>query len=182
MISYGTNHIGNVAFADATLQLTYPDTIGRPAMGVEIEIVDADHRPLPRGEIGQVRVRGEGFPTAYFDDAEATARDFRDGWYYPGDLGLLTDDNALLFKGRSDDVINFDGVKIFPGEIEQELLAHPDVAEAAAFALPSRHFLQAPAAAVRVHRPTDLPRLLEFCRQRLGVRAPENIFVVTAMP
>jgi fatty-acyl-CoA synthase/long-chain acyl-CoA synthetase len=182
MISYGTNHIGNVAFADASLQRRHPDTIGRPARDIEIEVVDSDHQPLPRGELGRVRVRGPGFPTAYLDDSDATARDFRDGWYYPGDLAILTDDGDILFKGRLDDVINFDGVKIFPSEIEQELLRHPDVAEAVAFALPSLRFGQAPAAAVRLHRQTDLQQLLEFCRDRLGLRGPENIFVVTDLP
>jgi acyl-CoA synthetase (AMP-forming)/AMP-acid ligase II len=182
MISYGTNHIGNVALADAALQAAHPDTVGRPTKDVEIEIVDAGHRPLPRGELGTVRIRGPGFPTAYLDDADATARDFRDGWYYPGDLGVLTGQDDLLFKGRSDDMINVDGIKIFPTEIEQEMLRHPDIAEVAAFALPSPRFHQIPAAAVRLHRPTDLPRLLEFCRQRLGVRTPHNIFVLTALP
>lgn len=182
MISYGTNHIGNVALADAALQAQHPDTVGRPTKDVEIEIVDAEHRPLPRGELGSVRIRGPGFPTAYLDDADTTARDFRDGWYYPGDLGVLTEQNDLLFKGRADDMINFDGVKIFPTEIEQELMRHPDVAEAAAFALPSQRFLQAPAAAVRLHRATDLARLLEYCRQRLGLRAPLTLFAVHALP
>jgi acyl-coenzyme A synthetase/AMP-(fatty) acid ligase len=182
MISYGTNHIGNVALADAALQARHPDTVGRPTKDVEIQIVDADHRPLPHGELGAVRIRGPGFPTAYLDDADATARDFRDGWYYPGDLGVLTAQDDLLFKGRSDDMINVDGIKVFPIEIEQEMLNHPDIAEVAAFALPSARFHQIPAAAVRLHRPTDLPGLLEFCRQRLGVRMPHNIFVLTALP
>lgn len=182
VISYGTNHIGNVAFASATLQAKHPETVGYPGSGVDIEVVNEANMPLAPGLPGLIRVRTSCLPGGYLDDPDATARDFRDGWYYPGDIGILTQDGALLFKGRLDDVINYDGLKIFPIEIERVLLMHSDVAEAVAFALPSRRFNNIPAAAVVLRRHCDLNQILAYCQDRLGIRAPLRIHAFHTLP
>jgi acyl-CoA synthetase (AMP-forming)/AMP-acid ligase II len=132
-IAYGSNEAWYVTRADAAEQIRFPDTVGLPYDGVDIEIVDDRGQALPAGEVGLVRVRGSGFARGYIDDPEATAKAFRDGWYYPGDLGVLSPEGALFLKGRADDMINYDGVKIYPADIEAALLDHPAVAEVAAF-------------------------------------------------
>lgn len=181
-INYGTNDAGTLAAADPAALDRYPDTIGRPLPGVEIEIVGDNDICVPAGEIGPIRARGPGFASAYLDNVEASARAFRGGWFYPGDLGVLSADGFLFFKGRADDLMNFDGIKIAPVDIEDTLLQHPAVAEAAAFPLPSKRHQDVPAAAVVAREAVSAEALIAFCRTRLGARAPTRVYLVDALP
>jgi len=156
--------------------------VGRAVDDVEVEIVDDRGGPLPPGHVGLVRVRGHALPAGYIDDPAATAAAFRDGWYHPGDLGVLSADGALLLVGRADDVINCDGTKIYPAEIEAALLEHGAVAEAAAFPLAVGGYRQIPAAAVILREPATAAALLAFCGERLGPRAPRIIHTVRGLP
>lgn len=87
----------------------------------EVQVVDEDDRPLPPGQMGSVRVGAAGGPNGYLDDTEASAAFFRQGYFYPGDLGVLREDGRLALQGRVTDVINIDGVKIAPGPIEDRI-------------------------------------------------------------
>jgi len=182
VIVYGTNEALYVTTADAAAQIAYPETAGFPFEGVDIEIVGDQGEALPRSETGIVRLRGTPSPAGYVDDPQATARAFRDGWYYPGDLGLLSPEGALFLKGRADDLINHDGIKIYPADIEAVLLQHPAVAEAAAFPVILDGYRQLPVAAVVLRKAASADSLLAFCRDRLGFRAPRRIHVLPALP
>ncbi|MBK6804244.1 MAG: long-chain fatty acid--CoA ligase [Betaproteobacteria bacterium] len=170
---------------------TYPldldpslETVGPPLPTAELEIVDGDGNPAPRGEIGEIRVRTTAMIHAYHGDPVATARHFKDGWFHPGDLGSLTANGSLCLHGRADDMMNMNGIKIFPAEIERLLEGDPAVRAAAAFALPSSVHGEIPVAAVELHDPATLSvaALLARARERLGVRSPRKIFVVDALP
>ncbi|MCL4744598.1 MAG: fatty acid--CoA ligase family protein [Burkholderiaceae bacterium] len=178
----GMNEFGQATIATPEIQDLHPGSVGRPCSGVEIEVVDDDDRPLPRGTAGHVRVRGEGGFSHYLGDPEATARALRGGWFYPGDLGLLTSDGTLVFKGRSDDLMIFDGINVYPREIESVLEQHPAVVEAVAFPLASTTRNQLLAAAVEVSVAVDESELRAFCRERLGVKAPARIVVADRLP
>jgi acyl-CoA synthetase (AMP-forming)/AMP-acid ligase II len=97
--------------------------------GVELRIVDSDGRDLPPGEIGEVAARSDVCMTGYWNNAEATAQTLRDGWLFTGDLGTLDDEGFLTLKDRSKDVIISGGTNIYPREVEEVLLLHPDVLE-----------------------------------------------------
>ena len=125
---------------------------------------------------------GPGFARSYLDDPAATARAFRDGWYYPGDLGFLAPEGALFLKGRADDLINYDGTKIYPADIELALQQHPAVAEAAAFPVLVDGFRQRPVAAVLLKAPATPDELLAFGRERLGMRSPRDVHIVHEFP
>jgi acyl-coenzyme A synthetase/AMP-(fatty) acid ligase len=183
IVSYGTNDVGlpMACGAAATLRAT-PGAVGFAASGVRIEIVDDSDFPLSAGETGTVRVRAPVMPERYIDNPEASARAFRDGWYYPGDLGMLTPAGALVLKGRVDDLMNCDGIKIYPSEIEDVLQAHPDVVEVAAFPLPSDRHQHIPAAALVTRRPVDREALQRFCLERLGPRAPRTVVFLDTLP
>ena len=183
VVAYGTNDVGSpFTLADGDTLQRFPDSIGFPVRGVEVEVVNEEGRALPAGETGLVRVKTPGMPAAYLGNPEASARAFRDGWYYPGDLGVLAPEGALYFKGRADDLMNFDGIKIYPAEIEAVLLAHPAVAEAAAFPIASRRHQDVPAAAVVLREKLDTQVLERHCRERLGVRAPRIIAALSELP
>jgi len=182
-ITYGTNDLGSVlTCADPRIQARNPGSVGVPSTGVRIEIVDDEGRSLGPGETGLIRVRAPGMPQGYIDNAEATAAAFRAGWYFPGDLGLLSPDGALYFKGRADDLMNFDGIKIYPSDIEAVLAEHPAVAEAAAFPLASAKHQDIPAAAVVLKGAASREDIVDWCRERLGTRTPRVITVVPALP
>ncbi len=96
---------------------------------VEVRVVDADGRPLPAGDTGEVVVRGEAVMAGYWRNPEATAQALRDGWLWTGDLGALDADGFLTLKDRSKDVIISGGSNIYPREVEEVLLRHPAVRE-----------------------------------------------------
>jgi len=89
--------------------------------GRMVEIVDASDRPVPIGEVGQVRVDTAGGPTGYLNDETATRTFFRGGFFYSGDLAVMRSDGRIALQGRITDVINMQGIKISPAPIEERL-------------------------------------------------------------
>jgi acyl-CoA synthetase (AMP-forming)/AMP-acid ligase II len=90
LIRYGSNETGPMTVADAAMQEKFPETVGAIQPDVELEIVDEHDRPVPRGEPGRIRVRTPWLPTGYLNLAGAVDRVFRNGWAYPGDIGVLS--------------------------------------------------------------------------------------------
>jgi len=122
---------------------------GRPA-GTEVRVVSRDGdllRPCPPGTIGRVQIKGPGVITEYAAGGPAGAID-ADGWLETGDLGHLDQDGYLFLAGRSDDVINRGGEKIYPREIEEFLLTQPGVRSAAVVAASDEVLGQRPVAYV----------------------------------
>jgi acyl-CoA synthetase (AMP-forming)/AMP-acid ligase II len=115
---YGSNEAGFIASTSTSRD----DGISSIWPGVRVEIVDDRDRPLPRGEAGRIRVRTPDMVQGYLDDTEATRRMFRDGWFYPGDVGILRGSLELQILGRGDDLLNFGGRKLPPEALEQAIL------------------------------------------------------------
>jgi acyl-CoA synthetase (AMP-forming)/AMP-acid ligase II len=100
--------------------------------GAELRIVDAEGRDVPRGETGEIWMRGVGLMPGYFRDPEITAQVMKPGgWYASGDLGRQAEDGALTVVGRLKEMIIRSGFNVYPGEIEAVLLAWPGVQKAA---------------------------------------------------
>jgi len=156
--------------------------VGLPTGSIRLEIVDALGEVLPAGQTGEIRVRGPGVVTAYLDNPEASANSFRDGWFHPGDLGYLTPRGALVLQGRKDDMMIFDGMNIYPAEIEQALADHPAVREVAAFAVPHEQLQDVPAAAVVLSQPACEAEQVEHARRTLGIKHPRRVFVLADFP
>lgn len=93
----------------------------RIAEGVRLEIVDDEHRPVPQGVVGRVRIWNPDGANAYLNNQAASAECFRDGYFYPGDLGSIDSDGWLVLEGRVSDVLNIGGHKVAPFSIEQAL-------------------------------------------------------------
>lgn len=89
--------------------------------GQPVEVVDEADRPVGNGQFGRVRVGTGGGPTSYMNDLEATARFFKDGYFYPGDLGVIRADGRLALHGRLTDVINVAGAKVAPAPVEDQI-------------------------------------------------------------
>ncbi len=181
-VHYGAREFGRIA-------TTYPhdddvDSVGVPVPWIDLEIVGGHGEAVARGEVGELRVRSACMIQEYYRDPVATARHFRDGWFYPGDLGSISTGGTLRIHGRSDELMNLSSIKIFPLEIERVLEAHPAVRAAAAFAKSSPALGDIPIAAVELHDSVQvsIEELMACARDRLGVRAPRKIFVVDTLP
>ena len=117
-----------------------PGSMGRPAPGVNVDVVDDDGVICADGEEGNIAVGTDPWPVGlfrgYWKDEERTAQVFRHGWYYTGDRAYRDEDGYLWFVGRADDVILSAAYRIGPFEVESALIEHPAVAEAAVVAKP----------------------------------------------
>ena len=121
--------------------------MGRPWPN-DVAIRSEDGCLLPPGTAGEIVVRGPGLMPGYLDDEEANRIAFVDGWFRTGDLGSIDAEGFLTVLGRLKEFINRGGEKISPYEIEQALLLHPCVREAAAFSVPHPRLGENVAAAV----------------------------------
>ncbi len=161
-----------------------PGSVGQPA-GAEIAIVDSEGRRLPAGKRGEVALRGPTITRGYDSDDAATGHAFRDGWFRTGDIGYLDEDGYLFLVGRIKDIINRGGQKVASAEVEQVLLSHPDVVEAAAFPIFHKRLGEDVAAAVvlRQNAKVSADSLRSFARERLAsFKVPGLIRFVPEIP
>ena len=128
VLSWGMTEGASQITATPIGDTDHPGSVGRP-LGAEIEVRDADGDPLPIGEVGALWIRGEGIIRRYLFDRAADRFD-ADGWLSTGDLGRMDDDGYVYLAGRSDDVINRGGEKVYPAEVEEVLLGDSRVLEA----------------------------------------------------
>ena len=180
-VAYATNEVEVACLADPELQKKVADTVGCPVTGMSVEVVDSDGSHASNGEAGTVRIAGEGVISQYLDDPEATAKSFKEGWFYPGDIGRFEGD-SLVFLGRSDDMMMFDGMNIYPVEIENALMLHPAVSEVAALPLKHPRFQDVPVAAVLLRYSVSTDELHAHCKVILGVKSPKYIKILEKFP
>ena len=143
---------------------------GKPLNSVEIEIRD-----------GEVHVRGPMLLRCYRDGTSPLTRD---GWLPTGDLGFLRDDGSLHVEGRRGDVINTGGEKVWPDDVERQLIQHPDIHDVAVTGLPDNEWGQIVAAFVVSARPNlSLDEIRAHCRAQLpGYALPKQLELVEAIP
>jgi acyl-coenzyme A synthetase/AMP-(fatty) acid ligase len=181
-INYGTNEVPCAVTAMPELYNRIKDTVGHPHRRLELQVVNDAGATLQPGVTGEIRIRGAGMVSGYYRDPSMTARSFRDGWFYPGDLGYLTPEGALILQGRTDDMMIYDGVNIYPAEIERVLSAHPAVLEVAAFSSKHEEFQEVPVAAVVPREAVQERDLRQWGAERLGMRCPVRIILVDQLP
>lgn len=181
-VLYGANEVGYVTIADPSLLARHPDSIGVPVPDVEIGIARPGGTSASAGEMGLLRARGLNFPKEYIDNPQASAKAFQDGWFYPGDLASIGEHGEIYYHGRADDLINFNGIKIAPIDIEMALQSHPDVRQAIAFMIDDPLHQDIPCVAVTVVKAISEVDLQRFAVTKLGRRAPKLVMVLSEMP
>ena len=182
VIFYGSTETGTIATTLAHTVADIPGGVGYVTPGATLEIVDGEQRPLPRGAQGSVRVRGPMVVEGYFGDAQAQAS-FRDGFFYPGDLGQLRPDGMLVLSGREKEILNLGGAKIQPSMVEDVLAAHANVGEAAVIAVPNALAVDELWALIVPVAPLDEEKLRAWCRERLSVVfCPVRFLTVERLP
>ncbi|AWB35612.1 acyl-CoA synthetase [Orrella marina] len=109
---------------------------GRPRTGIDVAILDSQMRRVPTGEIGEICVRGPAVFEGYFGNDEATAKALRGDWFHTGDLGRMDERGLLYITGRESDMYISGGSNVYPREVEEILLEHPDILEVAVLGVP----------------------------------------------
>ena len=153
--------------------------------GPEITIIEALGLPVPCGTRGEIAIRGDNVMRAYHANPEANRTAFTNAWFRTGDEGYFDSTGYLYITGRLKEIINRGGEKIAPREIDEALLAHPEVAQAVAFAVPHPSLGEDVAAAVVLTAGSALlPALLrEFLFGRLAdFKVPSEILILSEIP
>lgn len=161
-----------------------PASVGLPT-GTEVRSVDEQGCLLPAGEVGEVVIRGPNVMSGYLNNPEANASSFFDDWFRTGDLGYLDGDGYLYLAGRLKEIINRGGQKVNPLEVDQVLLEHPSVAQAATFAVPHPTLGEDVAAAVTPRQGValDEAELRAFAFGKLApFKVPTRILLVSNTP
>jgi acyl-CoA synthetase (AMP-forming)/AMP-acid ligase II len=162
--------------------------IGSPgqAVGNKVMIADQEGREVRRGEAGEILVCGPNVMVGYLDDAEATAAALTsEGWLKTGDIGVMDEDGYVFVTGRIKELIVKGGENIAPREIDDVLLAHPDVLEAAAFPVDCQTYGQRVEACVVMRPGAELhaERMRAMCIDHVGAfKAPDIVYAVSEMP
>jgi long-chain acyl-CoA synthetase len=162
-----------------------PGSIGTPIEGVEMRVVDEQDRDVPVGEVGEILIRGHNVMKGYWRQPEATATTLRGGWMHTGDLARVDDDGYYFIVDRKKDMIIRGGLNVYPREVEEVVLEHPAVLEAAVVAVPHPLLGEDVGAAI-VLRPGTAGTLRDvrsFVRGEIAAyKAPRHLWEVDELP
>lgn len=184
---YGQTEAGPVLAFNPVDRPVKPGSVGVPVPFTEIQIVDPidGARVLAQGERGEIRARGPQIMQGYRNLPAETAETLREGWLYTGDIGELDPEGYLFIRDRKKDMVIVGGYNVYPREIEEVLLLHPDVIDAAAVGAPDAYRGEIVVAYV-VLRPgahASVDELLAHCRDNLAkYKAPARLELLDALP
>jgi len=153
--------------------------IGKAGYGWQVRIVDGEGRDVAQGEAGEIIVKGCGVMREYYKNLQQTAKTIKDGWLYTGDIASMDEDGFIYFIDRKKDVIITGGENIFPIEIEEALLAHPKVYDAAAIGMPDERLGEIPVVVIDPKPGVSLSEeeVTAFCQQNIPrYKRPRRIF------
>lgn len=180
IVNYGSTEAGG-----ATSRLYASDDpfdAGNVIPGSALEIVDDEDAVVPVGVEGRVRYRSFGMVHEYLGDPEASARAFRDGWFYPGDLGYLRPDGGLSLTGRESEVLNAGGVKVDPSRLDHAALRDPGVLDACSFEYVGESGLRQIGLALVTTDSLDVAALAAALKTEFGSASPLLITRVDSIP
>ena len=165
----------------------HPGTSGRPVPGYELRLLDEEDRPVARGEVGNLVVKGDSALAYYWHQHERTRQALRGEWFFTGDRYRETEDGVFVYEGRADDMIKIGGLWASPIGIENVLAEHPQVLEAAAIGVESDYTMRVKAYVVRRDEEDDAGALTEelqaWCKDRLRrYEYPKTIVFLDELP
>jgi fatty-acyl-CoA synthase len=180
---YGMTEVGVNCFT-MTVEDSFrkPGSIGRPMLFTEVRLVDEEAMQVASGEVGELWIRGPHVSNGYWNDEAATRAAYgSDGWFRTGDLARQDDEGFFYIAGRRKEMFISGGVNVYPAEIEAELVAHPDVADAAVIAVPDDTWGEVGVAFVVGHVSENV--LVEHLTSRLSkYKVPRRFVFLDALP
>ena len=150
-----------------------------------VAILDDEGVEQPRGEAGEICVRGDLVTPGYYKNPEATADVRQFGWHHTGDIGVMSDDGYITIVDRKKDMIITGGFNVFPNEIEQVLSTHAAVQESAVIGVPDEKWGEAVKAIVQLKpgQTCSAEELIALVKQELGsVKAPKSVEFKEQLP
>jgi acyl-CoA synthetase (AMP-forming)/AMP-acid ligase II len=170
---------------DGTIDTLRLSSAGRPSPLVAVAILDPRGNPVPRGERGEICVRGSLVMAGYYRDPEATAAASAHGWHHTGDIGFLDEDGYLYIVDRAKDMVITGGFNVYSAEVEQALMAHDAIRDCAVIGLPDEKWGERVTAVVQLRPDTsvDVDELIAFVKGRIGsVKAPKQVEIWPDLP
>ncbi|HTO52137.1 MAG TPA: long-chain-fatty-acid--CoA ligase [Myxococcota bacterium] len=158
---------------------------GRALPGTEVMIADADDNEVPRGQIGEILVRGPQLMRGYWNLPEASKEALRGGWMHTGDAATMDDEGYVYIQDRVKDMIVSGGENVYPREIEDVLFQHPSIADAAVIGVPDAQWGEVVKAIVVVKSGTTVTEieLIEFARRSLAsYKRPRSVDFIAELP
>lgn len=159
-----------------------PYDLGQIVPGTTVEIVDDEDQVLPAGETGRIRYRTYTMVDRYLGDPAATARSFKDGWFYPGDRGLIRPDGGLTLAGRDAELLNAGGVKVDPNRLDQFALQRAGVQDACSFEYETESGVQGVGLALVSAEDLDVAGLVAELKAEFKAAAPTLVARVDSIP
>jgi acyl-CoA synthetase (AMP-forming)/AMP-acid ligase II len=148
-----------------------------------VQAADHDGRALPTGQEGLLRFRGPRCVDGYVGNPPGSDQFFRDGWFYPGDIGRVTEHGMMVVTGREKNIIDLGGNKISPEKVEATLMTYPGVSFAAALGVPNALGIEEVWAAVTGSAALDQNAMREHCARRLPPgEAPVRVVQIADIP
>jgi acyl-CoA synthetase (AMP-forming)/AMP-acid ligase II len=165
--------------------MSHAGSTGRAYFHTDVRVIGVDGRDCASDEPGEVLIRGPHNMVGYWKRPDATAQTLRDGWLHTGDIGTMDADGFVTIRDRMKDMLISGGENIYPAEVENMLLGHPAVADAAVIGLPSPKWGEVPLAVVVAKKGASLTEveLLGWCKGRLATfKLPKAAVIVSEIP
>ena len=166
--------------------LTGALSVGIPISSTYAMIAGPSGEPLPPRAAGEIWMRGPQVMTGYWNKPQETAEAIHDGWLRSGDIGMMDEDGWFYVVDRQKDMINASGFKVWPRQVEDVLVAHPAVCEAAVIGVPDTHRDETVHAYISLKAGADFPgedAMIAHCRDSLAAyKVPRRLFVLTELP
>ncbi|MCC5608567.1 acyl-CoA synthetase [Nostoc sp. CHAB 5834] len=159
--------------------------VGKPLPEVEVRLVDESGELVPAGTPGEIQVKGPGVFIEYWQNPQATAKAFQDGWFRTGDTAVIENDNYRILGRMSVDIIKTGGYKVSALEIEEVLRSHPDIQECAVVGVADLEWGERVCAALVLQglQPLTLESFRSWAKERLAVyKVPTQILIVEELP
>jgi long-chain acyl-CoA synthetase len=182
---YGLTETAPVLASNAVAPAVVPGSVGHPLPNVGLRVVDTGWQDVATGETGEILARGPNVFAGYHGRPDATAEACRGGWFATGDLGRVDGDGYLSVVGRLKDMVIVSGFNVYPREVEDVLVTHAGVAEAAVVGVPDSRTGERVRAVVVPRRGVelDVDEVLGYCREQLArYKLPREVHVVDALP
>ena len=160
-------------------------SVGKPVVNVEVRVVDEQMNDVPLGEIGEIVYRGPTLMKEYYKNPEATEEAFRGGWFHSGDLVRMDDEGFIYVVDRKKDMIISGGENIYPAEIEQVLMKHPDIKECAVIGVADEKWGESVKAVIVKREGAELNEedIIRFCQNQLAsYKKPRQVQFLDALP
>ncbi|MGH7436288.1 MAG: AMP-binding protein [Polyangiaceae bacterium] len=184
-VGYGLTESGPGVAVQREGAVRKPGSTGQPMEGVTVRIVDEEGAELPRGNVGEIIVRGDNVSPGYYKNPQATAETFRDGWLFTCDIGYLDADDHLFVVERKKDLVIRAGLNIYPKDVEEVIYRMPEVREVAVVGVPDAIMGEEVCAyvAMKDGSQATAEEVISYCQSHLAkYKTPRYVEFVAALP